>query len=83
MSTGNTKAVCLFECYTFRGWVFCFVSVLCCFVVALVFVVLVVVVAAAAVSVLVFVFICLEKALIQTRHKNGIIRNKTKSEFNR
>ena len=60
---------------------FCF---LCCFVVALVFVVLVVVVAAAAVSVLVFVFISLEKALIHTRHKNEIIRNKTtESEFNR
>ena len=47
-------------------------------------VVVVVVAAAAAVSVLVFVFISLEKALIQTRHKNEIIRNKTtESEFNR
>ena len=61
----------------FAGGYFCFVLVLCCFVV-------VVVVAAAAVSVLVFVFISLEKALIQTRHKNEIIRNKTtESEFNR
>lgn len=38
--TGNTKAVCLFECHTyFAGGYFCFVSVLCCFVVAPVFVV--------------------------------------------